>query len=103
MFLSFEINNFPINSIASEDDEKTGKLAGHMVSLIDSLPALQISLGIIVLFEKIYDGKPPSSQSSQTSGRMYNTSVNDEKSVTQPDTVLLLGNNYLCRMTETAR
>jgi hypothetical protein len=25
---------------------------------VDSLPTLQISLGIIALFEKLYDGKP---------------------------------------------
>jgi len=41
--------------------KKSGKLEPHMVNLniaIDSLPALQISLGMIALFEKIYDGKP---------------------------------------------
>jgi hypothetical protein len=41
--------------------KKSGKLASHVLSLkiaIDSLPTLQISLGIIALFEKIYDGQP---------------------------------------------
>jgi hypothetical protein len=37
------------------------KLACHMVNsniAIGSLPTLQISLGIVALFEKIYDGEP---------------------------------------------
>jgi hypothetical protein len=37
---------------------KSGKLASHMVNsniAIGSLPTLQISLGIVALFEKIYD------------------------------------------------
>jgi hypothetical protein len=52
---------FPNNGIASEDDEKIWKLASHVVNsniVIGSLPTLQISLGIIALFEKIYNGKP---------------------------------------------
>jgi hypothetical protein len=43
-----------------EDDEKSAKLACHVVSsniAIDSLPTLQISLGITAIFEKIYDGE----------------------------------------------
>jgi hypothetical protein len=79
--------------------KKTGKLARHMVNLniaIDSLLALQISLGIIAYLKRFMMESRflQSSQSSQTSGRMDNTGVYDEKSVTQPDTVLLLGNNY---------
>jgi hypothetical protein len=38
--------------------KKSGKLASHMVNsniAIGSLPTLQISLGIVALFEKIYD------------------------------------------------
>jgi hypothetical protein len=38
--------------------KKSGKLAPHVVNsniAIDSLPTLQISLGIMALFEKIYD------------------------------------------------
>jgi hypothetical protein len=31
---------------------------GHSNIAIDSLPTLQISLGIVALFEKIYDGEP---------------------------------------------
>jgi hypothetical protein len=40
---------------------KSGKLVCHVLNsniAIDSLPTLQISLGIIALFEKIYDGEP---------------------------------------------
>jgi hypothetical protein len=41
--------------------EKLVKLAFHVVNsniAIGSLPTLQISLGIIASFEKIYDGQP---------------------------------------------
>jgi hypothetical protein len=41
--------------------KKFAKLARHVVNsniAIDSLPTLQISLGIIALFEKIYDREP---------------------------------------------
>ncbi len=41
--------------------KKSRKLACHVVNsniAIDSLPTLQISEGIIALFEKIYDGEP---------------------------------------------
>ncbi len=41
--------------------KKSGKLACHVVNwniAIDSSPKLQISLEIIALFEKIYDGGP---------------------------------------------
>jgi hypothetical protein len=41
--------------------KKSGKLACHVANsniAIDSLPTLQISVGIIALFEKIFDGKP---------------------------------------------
>jgi hypothetical protein len=40
--------------------KKSAKLACHVVNsniAIDSLPTLSISLGIIELFAKIYDGK----------------------------------------------
>ncbi len=39
---------------------------------INSLPTLDISLGIVALFEKIYDEQPILTPSSQISGRMYN-------------------------------
>ncbi len=41
--------------------KKSGKLTFHVVYsnvAIGSLPTLQIPLGIVALFEKIYDGKP---------------------------------------------
>jgi hypothetical protein len=41
--------------------KKSGKLVCHVLNsniAIDSLPTLQISLGIMALFEKIYDGEP---------------------------------------------
>jgi hypothetical protein len=40
---------------------KSGKLVSHVANsniAIGSLPTLQISLGIVALFEKIYDGEP---------------------------------------------
>jgi hypothetical protein len=39
---------------------KSGKLASHMLisnQTINSLPTVQITLGIAALFEKIYDGE----------------------------------------------
>jgi hypothetical protein len=57
--------------------KKSGKLACHVVNsniAIGSLPTLQISLGIIALFENIYDGKPILTVISNI-GRMYNTVV----------------------------
>jgi hypothetical protein len=41
--------------------KKSVKLACHVVNsniVIGSLPTLLISLGIVALFEKIYDGEP---------------------------------------------
>ncbi len=41
--------------------KKSVKLACHVVNsnkALGSLPTLQISLGIVALFEKIYDGEP---------------------------------------------
>jgi hypothetical protein len=41
--------------------KKSGKLTFHVVNsivAIGSLPRLQIPLGIVALFEKIYDGGP---------------------------------------------
>ncbi len=39
---------------------KSGKLACHVIksnTAINSLPPVQISLGLVILFEKIYDGE----------------------------------------------
>jgi hypothetical protein len=41
--------------------KKSRKLACHVANLniaIDTLPTLQLSVGLIALFEKIYDGEP---------------------------------------------
>jgi hypothetical protein len=41
--------------------KKSGKVVCHVVNsniAIDNLPTLQISVGVITLFEKIYDGEP---------------------------------------------
>ncbi len=41
--------------------KKSWKLVSHLVNsniAIGSLPTFQISLGIVALFEKIYDGEP---------------------------------------------
>jgi hypothetical protein len=41
--------------------KKSGKLASYVAYsniTIDALPTLQISVGIIALFEKIYEGEP---------------------------------------------
>jgi hypothetical protein len=68
---------FPNKGIASEAYEKSGKFVCHVVNsniAIDTLPTLQISVGVIALFEKIYDGDP-FLPSSQITGRMYNTDV----------------------------
>ncbi len=59
LFLLFESNSWliPNNALVSE----VGKLVCHVFNsniAIDSLPTLQISLEMIPLFEKIYDGKP---------------------------------------------
>ena len=51
---------FPNNGIASEAYEKSGKLVCYVVNsniAIDTLPTLQITVGVIALFEKIYDGE----------------------------------------------
>ncbi len=53
---------------------KSGKLASHVGksnNAINSLPTVQISQGIVTLFEKIYSMM----ESSQISGRRYNTDV----------------------------
>ncbi len=52
---------FPNNGIASEAYEKSGKLVCHVVNsniAVDTFPTLQISVGVIALFENIYDGDP---------------------------------------------
>jgi hypothetical protein len=56
---------------------KSGKLVCHVVNsnnAIGSLPTLQISLGIVALFEKIYGGEPILTVFSNI-GEDYNTVV----------------------------
>jgi hypothetical protein len=60
--------------------KKSRKLACHMVNSnigIGSLPTLRISLGIVALFEKIYNAEAILTvvSNSQLSRRMYNTAV----------------------------
>jgi hypothetical protein len=57
--------------------KKSGKLARLVVNLnigIGSLTTLQISVGVVALFEKMYY-EVSILPSSQISGRMYNTVV----------------------------
>jgi hypothetical protein len=57
--------------------KKSVKLACHVVNsniAIGFLPTLQISLGIVALFEKKYNGEPVLTF-FQISGRVYNTVV----------------------------
>jgi len=57
--------------------KKSGKLVCHVVIsniVIHTLPTLQISVGDIALFEKIYDGEPILTV-FQISVRMFNTVV----------------------------
>ena len=67
---------------------------------IDTLPTLQITVGVIALFEKIYDGEPIftiiSNNGEDVQYRCYNI-VYDVKSVSQPDTIALLGTIIVCK------
>ncbi len=62
LFLSFANNNcFQITVLRRSYMKKSVKLACHVVNsniAIGSLPTLQISQGIVALFDKIYDGEP---------------------------------------------
>jgi hypothetical protein len=87
--------------------KKSRKLACHVVNeniAIGSLPTLQIALGIVALFEKIYNGEPiltvVSDIGEDVQYRCF-IKVYDEKSMSQPDTLPLFGNNFLLQMTET--
>ncbi len=61
-FLSIEINNwFPITVLCRRLIKKSRKLACHVVNsniAIGSLPTLQLSHGLLALFENIYYGEP---------------------------------------------
>ncbi len=90
LFLSFEINNcLPIiNGISLDAYEKIRE--NYMPPVVNSLPILPISLGIVALYEKIYDGEPIFTVFSKHRGGCtipYFSEVYDVKSVSQPDTL----------------
>jgi hypothetical protein len=71
---------------------------------IGSLPTIQISLGIVALFEKIYDGEPiltVVSNIGKDVQYLYFNKVYYVKSVSQPDNMPIFGSNYWFQMTET--
>jgi hypothetical protein len=76
--------------------KKSGKLASHVLSsnnAINSLPKLQISLGIVALFEKIYYEVPIITVSLNIGEDVQYRCLNEVyyvKSMSQPDTVPLL-------------
>jgi hypothetical protein len=81
--------------------EKSRKFACHLVysnNAINSLPTLQISLGIVAIFEKIYDGEPIFSNIGE--GLQHQCFYN-VRSVPQPDINAALGNNYCLQIIET--
>jgi hypothetical protein len=93
----------------SELSEKSVKplcQVGNSNIAISSLPTLQISLVIVALFEMIYY-EFRFLPSSQMSGRMYIVQyryfnkVYDVKSVSQPDTMPILGYTYCLQIIET--
>jgi hypothetical protein len=71
---------------------------------IGSLPTLQTSHGLLALVEMIYYGKPIINDVSNIGEDVqyccFNL-VHDVKSVSQPDTKALLGNNYSLQIIET--
>jgi hypothetical protein len=60
-------------SDASENPENLCHVVNSNIA-IDTLPSLQISLGIVALFEKIYDGEPIPNPSN-IGEDLYNTVV----------------------------
>ncbi len=71
---------------------------------ICSLPTLQTSHGLLALFEKIYYGGHISSKFSNNGEDVQYRCFNEEydvKSVSQPDTIALFGNNYSLQIIET--
>jgi hypothetical protein len=89
---------FPNSGIASE------LYVVNLKITIDSLPTLQILLEIVTLFEKIYDGEPILTVISNIVEDVQYCCFNqvyDMKSVSQPDTIALVGNNYSLQVIET--
>ncbi len=95
----------------SEACEKSGKLVCHEVTsniAIDSLPTLQMSLGIVALFEMIYDGEPILTVFSNiwdavsVQYRCFNEGYDGKVCRrSQTDTMPILGNNFCLQMIET--
>jgi hypothetical protein len=86
---------------------KFGELACHIVNsniAIGSLLTIQISLGIVPLFEKIYDGEPIlhviSNNGEDVQYCCFNK-VYDMKSVSQTDTMTILERNFCLQIIET--
>jgi hypothetical protein len=71
---------------------------------IASLPTLQTSQGIVASFEKIYDGEPILTVVSIIGEDVQYRSFNlmyDVKSMSQPDTIPIVENNYRLHIIET--
>ncbi len=91
----------------SELYEKSVKLACHVVNsniAIGSLPTLQILVRIFALFEQIYDGEPIVTVVSNIGEDVQYRcckKVFFVKTVSQPDTMPILGYNYCLQMIET--
>jgi hypothetical protein len=87
--------------------KKSVKLSCHVVNsniAFGSLPTLQTSQGIVALFEKIYDGEPILTIVWIIGEDVQYHSFNlmyDVKSVSQPDTIPILENNYRLHIIET--
>jgi hypothetical protein len=79
--------------------------ACHVVNsnnAINSLPTLQISLGIVAIFEKIYyDGEPIFTIFPNIGEGLQHQCFSNVRSVPQPDINAALGNNYCLQVLET--
>jgi hypothetical protein len=71
---------------------------------IGSLPTLQTSLAIVALFEKIYNAEPILSALSNIGEDVQYRCFNEVygvKSMSQPDTMPILEDNYCLQIVET--
>ncbi len=97
----------PNNAIASEAYENIRETCiqrGQLKIVIDSLPTLQISLGIVALFEKNYDGELIFTDFSNTGESVqyrYFNVLYYVSTVSQPYIDAMLGNNYCSQRIET--
>jgi hypothetical protein len=82
--------------------EKSGKLVCHVVSsknAINSLPILQISMGIVAIFERTFF-----SVFSNIGEDLHHRCFNQwyyERCVSEPDINAVLGNDYCLQIIET--